>query len=147
MQHRKGYAPEDVRVRLLGGFRVSLGSRVIEEGAWQRRKTKSLVKLLALSSGHALHREQIMDLLWPQLGKRAATNNLRGALHAARTALTSDTVAASHYLASKEERIALCPEVELWVDVEAFEQAANAARRSRDSGAYRAALELYGGEL
>jgi DNA-binding SARP family transcriptional activator len=147
MQLRKEGAPEVMRVRLLGGFKVSLGSRVIEEDAWHRRKAKSLVKVLALSPGHALHREQIMELLWPELGKRAATNNLRGSLHAARAALASDPVAAYQYLASKEERIALCPEVELWVDVEAFEEAANAARRSRDPGAYRVALELYGGEL
>jgi len=88
-----------------------------------------------------------MDLLWPELGKRPASNNLRGSLHGARRALAADSIVASHYLASKEERVALCPEVEVWVDVEAFEGAANAARRSRDPGAYRAALELYGGEL
>jgi predicted ATPase/DNA-binding SARP family transcriptional activator/DNA-binding CsgD family transcriptional regulator len=119
----------------------------VGDGAWHLRKAKSLVKLLVLAPGHALHREQIMDLLWPELGKRAATNNLRGSLHAARTALASDPVVASRYLASKEERIALCPEVELWVDVEAFEEAASAARRSREPTAYRAAIELYGGEL
>src|SRR3712207_4993842 len=136
-----------IRVRLLGGFSVWVGSRGVGEGAWRLRKAKSLVKLLSLSSGHALQREQLMDLLWPELGKEAATNNLRVSLHAARRALTPDSVAASHYLASEEERIALCPEVELWVDAEAFEEAANNARRSREPGAYRAALELYGGEL
>jgi DNA-binding SARP family transcriptional activator len=135
--------PLPVRVRLLGGFSVWVGPRAVSEGAWHLRKAKSLLKLLSLASpGHALHREQLMDVLWPDLGKRAATNNLRGSLHAARTALTSDTVAASHYLTSKEERIALCPEVELWVDVEAFEEAAATARRSHDPAAYRAALEL-----
>ena len=35
----------------------------------------------------------------------------------------------------------------LWVDVEAFEEAAASARRSRDPAAYGAALELYAGEL
>jgi len=89
-----------------------------------------------------------MDLLWPELGKTAATNNLRGALHAARRALApGDPVAASRYLASKEERIALCPEVELWVDVEAFEERVAIARRGREPAAYRAALDLYTGEL
>ena len=136
-----------VRVRLLGGFGVWVGSRAVAEGTWHLRKSKSLVKLLALAPGHALHREQIMDVLWPELGKRAASNNLRGSLHGARRAMAADSMVASHYLASKEERVALCPEVELWVDVEAFEEAANAARRSREPGAYRAALELYGGEL
>jgi predicted ATPase/DNA-binding SARP family transcriptional activator len=134
-------------MRLLGGFGIWVGSRAVSERAWHLRKSKSLVKLLALAPGHTLHREQIMDLLWPELGKRAASNNLRGSLHGARRVLAADSIVASHYLASKEERVALCPEVELWVDVEAFEEAAKAARRSGDPGAYRSALELYGGEL
>src|SRR5918993_1742984 len=134
--------PFPVRLGLLGDFSVWVGSRAVAEGAWHLRKAKSLVKLLALAPGHALHREQIMDLLWPELGKRAASNNLRGSLHAARTALASDPTVASRYLASKEERIALCPDVELWVDVETFEEAAGAARRSREPAAYRAAIEL-----
>jgi two-component SAPR family response regulator len=33
------------------------------------------------------------------------------------------------------------------VDVEAFEEAATTARRSRDPAAYRLAIELYAGEL
>jgi hypothetical protein len=119
----------------------------VGEEAWRLRKAKSLVKLLCLAPGHALQREQLMDLLWPELGKTAATNNLRVSLHAARRALSPDPVAASRYLASKEERIALCSEGQLWVDIEAFKEAANAARRSREPAAYRAALELYGGEL
>src|SRR5829696_5664701 len=139
--------PFPVRIRLLGGFSVWVGSRAVGEGAWHLRKARSLVKLLALAPGHRLHREQVMDLLWPHLGRRAATNNLRGSLHTARTALASEPVAASRYLASEEERIALCPQVELWVDVETFEEAASAARRSREPAAYRAAIELYGGKL
>jgi two-component SAPR family response regulator len=127
--------PFPVRMRLLGGFGIWVGSRAVSERAWHLRKSKSLVKLLALAPGHTLHREQIMDLLWPELGKRAASNNLRGSLHGARRALAADSIVASHYLASKEERVALCPEVELWVDVEAFEEAAKAARRSGDPGA------------
>ena len=41
----------------------------------------------------------------------------------------------------------LCPDGQLWVDVDAFEQAASTARRSREPTAYEAALDLYGGEL
>ena len=41
----------------------------------------------------------------------------------------------------------LCPEGDLWVDVDAFEEAAAIARRAREPGAYRAAIELYAGEL
>lgn len=41
----------------------------------------------------------------------------------------------------------LCSEGNLWVDVDAFEEVANTARRSQDPVAYRAAIALYAGEL
>jgi DNA-binding CsgD family transcriptional regulator len=52
--------PFPVRVRLLGGFSVWVGSHAVGEGAWHLRKARSLVKLLTLAPGHALHREQII---------------------------------------------------------------------------------------
>src|SRR5215208_5740786 len=140
--------PETVRVWLLGGFRVSVGTHTVEEGAWRLRKAASLMKLLALAPGHHLHRERAMDLLWPEHGRHAAANNLSQALHAARRTLgPNDAQAASSYLASRGEQLVLCPGGELWLDVEAFEEAATTARRSREPAAYRAALNLYAGEL
>ena len=64
---------EAVRVWLLGGFRVSVGSRTIEQHRWRLRKVAALVKLLSLAPGHHLHREQAMDLLLPDLEKKAAS--------------------------------------------------------------------------
>ena len=93
---------EPVRVKLLGGFSVSVGDRTIEHTKWRLRKAGSLVKLLALApNNHRLHREQAMGALWPDLGPKAAANNLRGALHAARRILDPDPVIASRYLASR----------------------------------------------
>ena len=136
---------EVVRVWLLGGFRVSVGDRRVREGAWRLRKAASLVKLLALAPSHRLHREQAMDLLWPELGRRAAANNLRQALHAARKVI--DPAMGPRYLVSEDESLVLCPGGELCVDVDAFEEAALTARRSREPTAYEAALDLYAGEL
>ena len=120
----------------------------MEEGEWRLRKAASLIKLLALAPSHHLHREQAMDLLWPDQGRHAAANNLSQALHVARRALgPEDAQGASGYLASQGEQLVLCPGAELWVDVEAFEEAAATARRSCDTAAFRAALNLYAGEL
>jgi DNA-binding SARP family transcriptional activator len=91
---RHGEAPEVVRIRLLGDFEVSVGTRTIADSSWRLRKAASLVKLLAPG-----HRERAMDLLWPDLGTKAASNNLRGALHAARKTL--DPAGGSLYLASE----------------------------------------------
>jgi predicted ATPase/DNA-binding SARP family transcriptional activator/DNA-binding CsgD family transcriptional regulator len=134
-----------VRVWMLGGFSLWVGIRTVEESAWRLRKAANLVKLLALSSGHRLHREQIMDRLWPDLGKEAASNNLRQTLHSARRALDPDE--GFRYVASRDEQLVLCPDGGLWVDVEAFEEAASAAQRSREPAAYRKALDLYAGDL
>src|SRR5215204_5867689 len=103
---------EAVRIWLLGEFRVSVGSRTIAQDAWRLRKAAALVKLLALAPGHRLHREQAMDVLWPDSAKRSASNNLRQALHTTRTIL--DPVAGSRYLYSDNDSLVLCPEGEMW---------------------------------
>jgi DNA-binding SARP family transcriptional activator len=56
-----------MRIEVLGGFRLWVGPRVTEEGRWRLRKANTLVKLLALSAGHRLHREQVIEALWPGL--------------------------------------------------------------------------------
>ena len=83
----RGEKRKTVRVWLLGGFRVSVGSRTITQDAWRLRKAATLVKLLALAPGHRMHREQAMDLLWPDSGRKAASNSLRSTLHTARKVL------------------------------------------------------------
>ena len=86
-----------------------------------------------------------MDLLWPDAGRKAAFNSLRSTLHTARKVL--DPAMGSRYLTSDDESLVLCPEGELWVDVDAFEQAAATARGAKESATYRAALDLYEGDL
>ena len=136
-----------VRIGLLGGFSVTVGDRKVDENAWRLRIGASLLKLLAVAPGHRLHRERAMDLLWPEAGRKAASDNLRQTLHATRRTLIPDPTQGSRYLASEDESLVLCPEGDLWVDVDAFEEAAAIARRAREPGAYRAAIELYAGEL
>jgi predicted ATPase/DNA-binding SARP family transcriptional activator/DNA-binding CsgD family transcriptional regulator len=142
---RRGASLQPLRIRLLDGFGVSVGSRTIAQDAWRLRKSATLVKLLALAPGHRMHREQAMELLWPGSGTRAASGSLRSVLYAARKVL--DPNAGFLYLAGEGKSLALCPEGDLWVDVDAFEAALATARRTREPAAYRAALGLYAGEL
>src|SRR5829696_4257204 len=147
-----GGAPETIRIWLLGGFRVSVGSQGIGGQEWHLRKARSLLKLLALSPGHSLHREQAMELLWPDLDSEAALNNLHYALHVARrtlesSALASSSAGTSRYLRLRGEQLTLCADSPLWVDIEAFEEAAVTARSALEPAAYRAALDVYSGEF
>ena len=136
-----------IRIKLLGGFRVWVGSRVIEEDQLRLRKARSLIKLLALSPAHRLHREQAKELLWPELDSKAASNNLHHALHIARRTLEPSAGAATGYLHLRGESLILSLAGPVWVDVEAFEEAAMMARHAMEPAAYRAAIDLYSGEL
>ena len=147
--------PEEVRIGLLGGFRLWIGPQLIEEDRWRLRKARSLLKLLALAPGHSLHREQVIETLWPGVGMHKASNNLHQIVHALRRALepsalatSSSAAACSSYLLLRNEQLTLCPDSPVWVDVEAFEQAAATARHAPlEPQAFRAAIDLYAGEL
>ena len=136
-----------LHIELLGGFRITVGSTVIEENDWRLRKARNLVKLLALAPSHRLHREQVTELLWPDLEPGAADNNLRYALHVARRTLANVAPGGRGYLKLQGHLLVLCPAGPLRIDVEVFEAAAAAARGSKDPSAYRAAIERYTGDL
>jgi DNA-binding SARP family transcriptional activator len=128
-----------LHVELLGGFRVAVGKHVVPDDAWRRRKAAGLVKLLALSPGHKLHREQVMDALWPDLAPDAAAANLRKAVHYARRAFDGE---GDRVIASVGELLCL-PADGVWIDVEALRTAAAQARRTADPVLYAEAVELY----
>jgi predicted ATPase/DNA-binding SARP family transcriptional activator len=134
-------------IELLGTFRVRVGDEVIPAEVWRRRKVRSLVKLLALAHEYRLHREQLMELLWPDADPQAAQNSLHQTLYLARRILEPGSSARARYLLLQDEIVTLGPPELVWVDVAAFEAAAAQARQRQDLAAYRAALDLYAGEL
>ena len=139
--------PKPLRIELLGGFRVMVGDEVIPAEVWRRRKVRSLVKLLALAHGHRLHREQVMESLWPERRSQAALNSLHQTLYLARRILEPGSSTPARYFLLQDEIVTLAPPELVWVDVAAFEAAVAQARQRQDMAAYRAGLALYSGEL
>ncbi|MFF2040474.1 BTAD domain-containing putative transcriptional regulator [Kitasatospora sp. NPDC058170] len=135
----------ELRIGLLGGFRVRVGPREVADGDWYQRKSRDLVKLLALVPGHRLRRERAAAALWPELPPPAGADRLLQALDEARRTLDAHPSAPHRYLAPGDTP-ALRPEL-VRVDVEEFEQAALHARRSRDPAAYERAVARYRGDL
>jgi DNA-binding SARP family transcriptional activator len=129
-------------VRVLGGFRADVGERAVPAEAWQHRRGADLVKLLAITPEHRLHREQVIDALWPDLPPEAGFANLRKALHYARRALGSEEAATV-----RGGVVHLWPDGRLSVDADGFEAAAGEALRRGDPGSAREAASRYPGEL
>jgi len=107
-----------------------------------------MIKLLAVQPGHALHRDQLIDVLWPKVDSDAALNSFGKALHAARRALEPERAQRqeSAYLRLADGMLILNTE-HVIVDTDEFEQLAEDALRSREISAYEAAFAAYGGEL
>ena len=128
-----------VEIKLLGGFSV------LADGApvgtpWRLRKARTLVKLLALAPGHRLHRDVLIDRLWPEADPAAGANNLHQALHAARRVLGPDR------LVLRDELVVLGPDGDVVVDIDGLSStSAVAADGSR--AALEDALASWTGEL
>jgi DNA-binding SARP family transcriptional activator len=135
-------------MRLFGGFQVQRAGAACAVSGWQRRSAKTLTKLLATCPGHRLHREQVIDILWPGADVESALNSLGKALHAARHAFEPDLPRRkdSAYLRMTDAMLALSAE-HVVIDTDRFEQLAEKALRGRDVAAYESALAAYGGEL
>jgi len=127
-----------VDIYLLGGFEVLVDGVPIPDEAWRRRDSAALVKLLALSSGHRIPREQVLDALWPDLLVEQGAPRLHKAAHFARTALGHrDGVVLSR------DAVSLFPAADVVVDVDRFDEAA--ADGAPDLAAE--AVERYRGDL
>ena len=111
-----------VEVRLLGGFTVLVDGTPTPASRWSRRHASALVKLLALSPGGRLHRDRVVDALWPDLTLDAALPRLHKAAHYARGALGDRDA-----VVLRGEVVALFPGATLEVDALEFEAAAEAA--------------------
>jgi DNA-binding SARP family transcriptional activator len=127
------------RITVLGAFTVVLDGRTIDPAHWRRRSAASLVKALALAPDRRLHREQLIELLWPELSLADAAPRLHKAVHFARRALGAEA------LAWVGDTLALLPGRDVQVDVTRFEAAARAALQSGTG--VDDALALFTGEL
>lgn len=67
-----------VTVCLLGDFAVQVDGRPIAADRFPRRAAVRLVQLLALAPARRLHREQVMDALWPDTASLDVAEAARG---------------------------------------------------------------------
>ena len=138
-----------LEIRLLGPVTIAVDGETIDERLWTRRKAKSLVKILALSPRHQLGREQLMELLWPELDPDLSSNNLNKVIHAARRVLEPDLKSGTEscFIATQEQHVALKAPGGVHIDAEEFEARATHALRGDAVLECDRAIELYAGDL
>jgi DNA-binding SARP family transcriptional activator/tetratricopeptide (TPR) repeat protein len=131
-----------VTLCLLGRFVVEVDGAPAPAEAWRRRHAAALVKLLALTPRHTLHREQVVDVLWPELSVDEAAPRLYKAAHFVRKATGGGTA-----VVVRNDVVQLFPHATVSVDAAMFETEATAALAAGDPVAAAAAADRYGGDL
>ena len=131
-----------LRVALLGRFDVTVDTVPVAETHWARRHAAALVKVLAMAPGMRLHREQVLDLLWPDDTIDDAAPKLHKAAHFARRAIN-----VANAVVLRGDTVALSPDSPATVDLVEFEELSRRALAENDPATARAAIALYAGEL
>lgn len=124
-----------------------VNERPIAPRAWQQRNTSRLLKILALAPAHRRSQAELIDLLWEDKPLKNPRHSLQQVITDARNVMRLSGAATLRLFNTANDQVVLSPKGGLWIDVEAFEQAAKTARGEKSADAYEAALALYAGDL
>ena len=124
--------------------------RLVED--WASRKGKLVFKYLVTHRERPISKEVLMDLFWPDSSPDAARNNLNVAIYGLRQSLRQNSPSESHIL-YQDDCYLINPDLDIWVDVEAFTEHLTRARELEDSAPsdaireYHLAEALYTGDF
>lgn len=143
--------PRAVTVHLLGELQVVLDERPV--GKWVSGRGRAVFEYLVVHRHSRVRRERLMNVFWPEAEPDAARNSLNVAIHGLRQSLRA--AAGDHQVVIHRDGSYLIePALDLWVDIEVFEDLVKSARQhltSDDLAAaqadFQAAIGLYQGEL
>ena len=76
-----------IAVFMFNQFKVVIGDQLVD--SWINNKSKSIFKYLITHKGDFIHKERLVDLLWPESDPELARNNLNVAIHNLRKTLLS----------------------------------------------------------
>jgi len=148
--HEMPPGPE-VHVATLGPFEVRVcGTRVWR---WGAQKNRTLLQYLVLHPDRPLHREVLMELLWPGYGYTSSRNNLNVCVYGLRQAL-QEACRDSRYVLYRDGAYLLDPDLSWQVDrtrflslIAAAQDAARAGRTGPAIQLHQEAAMLYRGPL
>ena len=144
-----------LEIRCLGGFRLLRGGTSLD-GSAIRPRVRSLLQLLAMHACRPVHRELLLDALWPGLDTQAGIRNLQVAVSQLRAFLEPESLHGGRHQRLRRDgesyRLVLLPADRC--DIREFESAVQAWKDLRGTGTpaaivkpLRAARAWYGGDL
>jgi DNA-binding SARP family transcriptional activator len=138
LEYHPGYT---LWVRTLGPFKVWRDNQPVAAEEWQREKARQLFQLFIAARGQWLLREQMTDMLWPDLPAETAERDFKVALNALQRALDPHRPrsAAPYFVIRQGNAYGLNPQAALVTDADLFD----ALSASPETEKLQAALALY----
>jgi len=131
----------DVQIRCLGRFEVSRHRVTIHH--WRRRSAERLLKFL-LVNGRRVHRDVLLDVLWPDVPSQSSIRGLRVTLHALRRAIAQVAPDSEPIeLIRAEGDTYVLNTHGLWIDSDAFDEHYSAGLRFERRHQVEAAAREY----
>lgn len=149
-----GEAPT-LRVYTLGRFRLEAAGKELDWRTWPRRQAVTLLKILVSRRGRPVHREALIEALWPDLDSTEGLKRLKVVVHGMRRGLEPLRGKGHGLSLITTEGVGYCLPVGegLWVDADRFQELAQQAEAAAARGfgqeaiaAFEAAAALYGGD-
>ncbi|MEK6742977.1 MAG: BTAD domain-containing putative transcriptional regulator [Nitrospirota bacterium] len=146
-----------IRIFCLGEFRVLRNGVPVRDGEWKSKLAKTLVKLLAISGGRKLTRDEAGETLWPDADAAQKPLLLNSLLHRTRKVLEPDGTAmrGDSCIIQDGGLLSLNPR-KVWTDIHEFSTLHETARQKRSSreqdtgktlALYDQAFSLYQGDF
>ncbi|MFD1324070.1 BTAD domain-containing putative transcriptional regulator [Micromonospora sonneratiae] len=143
-----------VSVWCFGGFRLCVDGRSLDWSAI-RPRARAVARILAMNAGRAVHRDKLVEALWPGVPPAAATRSLHVALSSLRRFFEMNLPDGSsdRLLCRDGDAYLLAVPTDGYSDVAVFRDALRKVRRARRGrdvdylDALRIAVNTYGGDL
>lgn len=145
-----------LRIQTLGSFRLWRDGAAIEPAAWGREKALHLFQFFVTTRRYttSLHKEQIIDRLWPELEPEEGDRDFKVALNAIYKVLEPERPPRSESRFIQRQGLVYGLNLaEVWIDADTFEQwvalgnQALPQQPDEAAAAYQKALALYHGEF
>ena len=135
-----------LQIYCLGDFRVELDHAVLSDSAWKSKQSRTLLKMLLAQDDQKLRREQVVEMLWPDVEPEKQRLAYNVMLHRMRKALQPAAVPAPGkdvFCIQSEHDVLALNSARAWTDVGEFRKRFGQATRLKRSGDAARALEAY----
>jgi DNA-binding SARP family transcriptional activator len=80
-------APPVLSIRCLGPIEIRRDGVLVPPSSFERKSALTLLRILILAGGAPVHRDLLVERLWPDAPDRGGANRLHGVVHALRAAI------------------------------------------------------------